>query len=136
MSLSRGVRTDLVISMTLAETFLLLVFVIWYGVVPNTRVHTADTTPPEVLIAHLQKENAELKAQVEKLQDELTDMNRRLAWWRIRFPDLKIPGSEKELEALRSELGRGKPACLPGDNVLVAVSVVEGHVSLKVLARV
>jgi hypothetical protein len=117
--------------MTLAETFLLLVFVIWYGVAPNSRTQSAETTPPEVRIKLLEDENDKLKADNKKLQDELNDINRRLEFWRTRFPDLKIPGSVKELGDLRAELGRGKPACQPDDNLLVNVSFVEGAASVR-----
>src|SRR5215831_11546287 len=111
----RTMRNDLVLSMTLAETFLFLVFVIWYGVVPSIKTpkEPAALTPSEVLIAQLRKENAELKAQLEKKQAELDDINFRLAWWRRNFPDLDIPRTPEELDRLRSALGRGKPACDP-----------------------
>ena len=133
----KGMRNDLVLSMTLAETFLFLVFIIWYGVVPSIKPVTnpPSATPPEVLIAHLQEENARLKAQLEKQQAELDDIKLRLVWWHKNFPDLDIPKSPDELERLRSALGRGKPACDPNDNVLAGITVLDGQTSLKILHK-
>src|SRR5438128_1166411 len=114
----RSNRGELIISMTLAETFLLLVFMVWYSVRPKFDPH-----PPN-RIEILQAENERLKQANEHLRLELDDINRRLAFWRQRF-DLPVPGSEEELKKVLYEAGRGKPRCQDA-NVLVNVSVING----------
>jgi hypothetical protein len=119
-------KGELVISMTLAETFLLLVFMIWYSIRPM--MPTAPPTSVEIL----QKENQDLKQRISAQEAELADIRKRLEWWRNRF-DQPVPGSEDELKKLLFEAGRGKPKC-QDDNVLLAISLTNGAGSLKVLA--
>jgi hypothetical protein len=126
MNFPTSVRTELIISMTLAETFLLLLFVIWSGAAED---HT--TTPPEMLIQQLREENEALKNDKNRLEASLSDLTKRLEFWRTHFGEL--PQSEKDLPRILQALGRGKPPCQEPDNMLVAASVVDGKVSLKVL---
>jgi cell division septum initiation protein DivIVA len=120
-----GSRGDLVISMTLAETFLLLVFMVWYSVRP--KIPAEPPTSVEVL----KKENQDLKQRIYALETELTDIQQRLEWWRKRF-DQPVPGSEEELKKLMFEAGRGKPKCQE-QNVLLDVSLINGTATAKVL---
>jgi hypothetical protein len=112
--------------MTLAETFLLLVFMLWYSIRPKL-----DTQPP-TSIEVLQAENQRLKQENERLQSDINDLNRRLAFWQKRF-DQPIPGSEEEVRTFLHEAGRGKPKC-QDQNVLIEASVIDGTTTLKVLA--
>jgi hypothetical protein len=117
---------ELIISMTLAETFLLLVFMIWYSNQP-----TKDPPAPTTIEA-LQAENQRLTKENQRIQVALDDLNRRLAFWRQRF-DQPVPGSEEELKKFLYEAGRGKPKC-QDENVIVNVSVINGITTLKVVA--
>jgi hypothetical protein len=119
-------RGELVISMTLAETFLLLVFMIWYSNQPKN-----DPLPPTTREA-LKAENQRLTKENERLQSELDDLNRRLAFWR-KYTGLPVPGSEEEFKKFLFEAGRGKPKCQE-ENVIADVSVINGTTALKALA--
>lgn len=118
-------KGELVISMTLAETFLLLVFMLWYSIRP--RVPVEPPAPAALLTA----ENEKLKLRVAALEKELADIQRRLEWWRARF-DQPVPGSEEELRKIMFEAGRGKPKC-QDDNVLVDIRLINGTTTVRVL---
>jgi hypothetical protein len=119
-------RRDLVISMTLAETFLLLVFMLWYSIRP--KVPAMPPSSIEVVTA----ENKRLKDEIAGLREKLADLDRRLEWWRTRF-NQPVPGSEQELKQILFEAGRGKPKC-QDDNTLLEVRLIDGVASVKVLA--
>jgi len=133
-------RGELVISMTLAETFLLLVFMIWYSVRPKVPVD------PPAPIEVLEKENHDLKERITRLEVELSDIHERLEIWRKVF-DLPMPGaggSAQDLSTLLPttperwkqlifEAGRGKPKC-QDDNLLVEATVVDGTAAVNILA--
>jgi hypothetical protein len=119
-------KGDLVISMTIAETFLLLVFMLWYV----TRAQL--TAKPPTQIEQLATENQRLKKDLADMHAKLADVERRLEWWRTRF-DQPVPSSEEELKKILFEAGRGKPKC-QDDNVLLDVRVINGATTFKVLA--
>ncbi len=134
---SGPIRTDLVISMTLAETFLLLVFVVWYGVTPHSRAKNDDTTPPEVQIARLQARVAVLESENAKLKSNLEKAQTALDWWRTQFPQA-IPWEGTRMgpgEVKNVICGSGRPPCQRDDNVLVTGSVVNGGVSVKIMTE-
>jgi hypothetical protein len=112
--------------MTLAETFLLLVFMLWYVNRPKLPVD------PPTPIGFLKAENKRLKEDLARMEAELADVQRRLEWWRTRF-DQPVPGSEEELKRFLFDAGRGKPKC-QDDNVLVNVSQLDGVITMTVLA--
>lgn len=120
-------KADLVISMTLAETFLLLVFLVWYATRPSL------AAKPLTSIEILQAENARLTKQLTELRAQLGDLERRLQWWRTRF-DQPVPGSEEELRRILFEAGRGKPKCQE-DNVLLEIAVINSTTRLKILTN-
>jgi hypothetical protein len=120
-------KGELIISMTLAETFLLLVFMIWYSIRP--KVPPVPPTPPEVIMA----ENERLKKENLALKSELADIHERLEWWRKHF-DQPVPGSPEELKRFLFEVGRGRPKCQE-DNVLVEVALINGTTTLRILAN-
>jgi len=119
-------RGELVISMTLAETFLLLVFMLAYSIKPKVN---HPPVRPEVIAA----ENERLKMEVAALKNELADIQRRLDFWRKKY-DQPIPGSEEELQKFLFEAGRGRPKC-QDDNVLFDISMANGISSIRVLAN-
>src|SRR5205814_5535284 len=58
--------SNLVLSMTLAEIFLLLLFVVWWGT--SLEATPAGTVPPTVEVEILKAENSRLKAAVVRLE--------------------------------------------------------------------
>ena len=121
-----GFKSDLVISMTLAETFLLLVFMLWYSIRPQL------SGDPRTAADVLRKENQQLNNKMASLQRELEDTRSRLELWQKRF-DQVVPGSDEELKKALMGGGRGKPKC-QDDNLLVEITLVNGNTSMKVLA--
>jgi hypothetical protein len=119
-------KGELVISMTLAETFLLLVFMLWYSIRPKIPI------APPTRIEVLKKENQELAAKVEKLQHDLIETRSRLELWQKRFDQI-VPGSDAELRKALLGGGRGKPKC-QDDNLLLAASSIKGTTTVRVLA--
>ena len=135
--------SELVISMTLAELFLLILFVVWYGVKPP------PPPPPPRPEAALRAEIVKLERETSRLQTDLADRERRLEYWRRTF-NRDLPGSDPEvweafLEYLDSHpekaktlvayLGRDNPPCLPEPrgNTLLYVEVIDGRTQVEVL---
>lgn len=128
MPFTKPERTDLVINMTLAEIFLLLLFVVWYG-------HTPIMGPGEIArlkeqVDRLEKENQTLKNNLRDAKDEISDLKQRLEWWRRVFPtiDTTIEGKGTP-EEVRSDAGRGFRRC-QDINVLIRASVIRGQQSM------
>ena len=127
------IRTDLIIGMTLAEVFLLILFVVWYS-------QGAGSGPDWKHIAELRQQ------QIEKLQSDLlqakhdvAELERIRNWWRSNF-GIDPPASSAEFEAVRNtpagqkfkqELARGFPKC-EDNNVLANVSMLNGVIRLDV----
>ena len=80
-------RGDLVISMTLAETFLLLVFMIWYSVRPKPNI---PPTPPCCV------ENQDLKKRIAHLVEDLDAFKERVRILRVVL-GLPEAASDEEL---------------------------------------
>src|SRR5215471_5961899 len=87
----RPINRDLVLSMTLAEVFLLLLFVAWYGV-------SAVSAGPGS-IAELQRENT-------RLNDELAHANSQLA--SVHKLELRVRFYQEILSALAVHLKKPK----------------------------
>lgn len=130
MRFSGPERTDLVINMTLAETFLLLLFVVWYG---HTRIENPDPSAHlKERIASLEKDNERLKGELKQAHDRIADLKRRLDWWRDVFPgvdEFTSPG------VARQQASRGHRKCDEQNNVLVHASVVRGQFSVEWLTE-
>ncbi len=122
--------SDLVISMTIAEVFLLLVFVVWYS---STKETSAAGTVGAVQEENkrLRNENAKLQEQNRVLTSELEESRKLLEFWRTRFGQFP-PRNEKEVAEFLQDLGRGKPKCQE-QNVLIEASVVRGEFGLQLL---
>jgi hypothetical protein len=126
--------------MTLAETFLLLLFVVWYSV-----VRSASDTSPDILKAVAE----ERQKKIELLQRQLAERDRRVAeletkisWWQKYFNsdppqslgDLVAMLRSPQGRAVLADVGRGYPGC-EDDNILVHASVARGAVSVEVLSE-
>ncbi len=112
----------MVINMTLAEIFLLLLFVVWYG-------HTPITAPGARLkeeVDRLQKENQALKNNLRDAKDEIYDLKQRLDWWRRVSPTIVSLELNTPPEVARGEMGRGFRRC-QDNNVLIRASVIRGQ---------
>ncbi len=132
-------RSDLVISMTLAETFLLLVFVVWYGEVAAGK-DTGTLPDWQKVAGQRQKEIDRLKADIEREKSARALGEAALKWWQDNFRIGPPVSAEELVEALRTpagkavlmELARGYPRC-EQDNVLVHASVLNGKVRMRVV---
>lgn len=128
MPFSKPERTDLVINMTLAEIFLLLLFVVWYG-------HTSIIGPPDELarlkeqVARLEKENQTLTNDLRDARNQISDLKERLDWWRREFPTIVDLELKTPLGVASKEAGRGFRRC-QDDNVLIHASMIRGRLSI------
>jgi hypothetical protein len=123
---SRG-RSDLVIGMTLAEVFLLLLIVGWYG----SRLESEEAgLEPRSPAAILQKEVDDARLQLRQAEAERERMERRihelqdvLTWLGQYLGASKAIRDNDSAAAAVSgyaiNLKRGKAVCQPGDNILV-----------------
>ena len=140
MDLRSTLRTDLVIAMTLAETFLLLLFVVWYSVTVAGRDNSPDIW--KALAEARQKEIDRLHDRLNEQIRKVAELEARVRWWRANF-NSDPPRSLPELiDILRSPqgkvvmtaVGRGYPPC-EKENVLTQASVVRGIVRMGPLAE-
>ncbi len=131
MKFPRMVRTELIISMTLAETFLLLLFVVWYGLAKDV-----SPKPPSLLELKVK----DLENKVHKLEGEIAedkkkdeDLETRLKFWREHY-NMDIPGTREQItifvKQYLAEQGRGHPRCQE-NNVLVQVAVIGGQTRME-----
>jgi len=132
MRFTRSERTDLVISMTLAEIFLLILFVIWYGY--STILGNPDENALlKEQLNRLQNENERFSKELRQAKDKIDDLQRRLDIWR-NLTDFENPPSSAEFEEWKKEACRSNPKC-EEDNVLVHAVVVKGKISMKLLTQ-
>jgi len=127
MPFSKPERTDLVINMTLAELFLLLLFVAWYAQPPEP----GDQVPVlQAELDHLKKENQTLANELRDAKDQISDLKWRLEWWRRIFPtiDTTLEGNITREELIK-DIGRGYRRC-QDNNVLIRASVIRGQQSI------
>jgi len=132
----RSARSDLVISMTLAEIFLLLLFVVWWGVVP----HGVEPTPEHLQIVQLRSEIESLRrdlntigAERDKFKTKAEDLERQIEWFKANY-GMPPPSSPEENRKFLLAVGRGKPPCQDDNNLLATASVVDGHEVVKIVA--
>ena len=125
MSLIKPERTDLVINMTLAEIFLLLLFAVWYS---RTSINDPDIKAHlEEKLVRIEKENQILKNDLSSVKNQISDLQKRLNWWRTIFPRVDEFTSEGNA---RSQAGRGFAECLEDDNTLIHAYVINGKISM------
>ena len=90
------IKTDLIIGMTLAEMFLLILFVVWYS-------QGAGAGPEwEKIAKQHEAEIQDLKAQLDSQKEKVLELERLREWWRKNFRT-DPPASMEEVElAFRS----------------------------------
>lgn len=92
MRISDPIKTDLIIGMTLAETFLLILFVVWYS-------QGASAGPDwKKMLEKREAEIDDLKAQLQLEREKAVELQRIREWWRKNF-NVSIPASMEELQA-------------------------------------
>jgi hypothetical protein len=107
-------KTDLVLAMTLAELFLLLLFIAWYATAPPG---AADLRS---VVQQQQEKISKLERMLKERHEKIADLEPGLEWWRQYF-NLEAPKNKDELigilmgtpqgrEIVR-EAGRGLPRC-------------------------
>jgi hypothetical protein len=137
------VKSDLVSGMTVAEIFLLLVFIVWCGAVTLSK-GSHDPDYWKTIAEQSQKKNEELKSQIELLTAEKEKRAKEVAFWQKVFGLSQPPTSLEELtSALRStpagrevlhEAGRGYPRC-EEKNLLVSAALQKGDITMQVVAN-
>src|SRR5438270_4002358 len=90
------IKTDLIIGMTLAEMFLLILFVVWYS-------QGAGAGPEwEKIAKQREAEIQDLKAELQSQKEKVLELERIREWWRKNFRT-DPPASMEEVElALRT----------------------------------
>ncbi|NLT68656.1 MAG: hypothetical protein GXX84_18835 [Acidobacteria bacterium] len=133
-SLKSLARTDLVISITLAEIFLLLLFVVWYGFSSELRFDPRARMIEQ--ISRLEKENVRLKKELKDETKKVADLERRLRFWHELFPDVpdNQDGFMLDSREVCKEACRGFGECNRGNNILIEASVIRGQMSMVLLS--
>lgn len=138
MSFLRQGRSDLVIGMTLAEVFLLLLFVVWWGAAIESEPGGVD---PTVTIANLQAQVKELNAKISSLQGEVAGLKESLREKENTIKALQImlncvdgtvDDCRRGLDGINTDARRGSPRC-EQDNVLVNVFVHAGATRVELV---
>ena len=129
MRFPRRERTDLVISMTLAEIFLLILFVIWYAHGDPGE----DCARIKEINKRLTQENSELKEEIKQAKDKIQDLEKRLETWR-NLTGFDAPPSQSDYKRWIQDAGRGNPRC-EDDNTLIHATVNNGKISMTIMIR-
>src|SRR4051812_32086173 len=87
MNLPRSIRTDLVVSMTLAELFLMLLFVVWYAFTPERDEMEAEKARLVDEVVSLRRELHDAQEKNDKARLKIEDLEGRLRWWRSVHPE-------------------------------------------------
>jgi hypothetical protein len=127
------IKTDLVIGMTLAEIFLLILFVVWY------RQGAGQGGDWQKIAEERQQQIAKLNSQLEEQNTQIAELRKIRDFWEENF-GVSPPASEPELSAallnskgqrFRQDMARGFPRC-EDDNLLAEVSVQHGATEVRV----
>lgn len=142
MRRSPSQRNDLVIGMTLAEVFLLLLIVGWYGSRLESEGAGVTSGPPKPAIEEELKEKtkalkeanreiADQKMRIGKLEEVLDWIGRTIGYPKpIRDTGSAEDALKAHEDRVKASARRGKPACLPNRNTLVEVTVDGDTVAL------
>jgi hypothetical protein len=132
------IKTELVIGMTLAETFLLILFVVWYAQAKKGAVGQPNW---QTIAEQREKEANLLRAELARQKQVIQELEKALEYWRTNW-GVSPPSSTEELraalggsagKALLQELRRGLPRC-EENNVLVAITLRRGAVEMLPMA--
>jgi hypothetical protein len=134
MKLYSPIRTDLVIGMTLAELFLLILFVVWYSHGPGAGKDWKH------IAAEQQHEIEMLSSQLASDQARIAKLETIENFWRRNFgvsPPTTVQQVTDTLkstqgESIRIELLRGYPRCDQDDNTLVEAALQNGQTELRI----
>jgi hypothetical protein len=124
-------RDNLVMSMTLAELFLLLLFVVW----SSSHLPAKDEKNRPVAVAELQKRIRDLQQTVDQLHKENEDLRLDNDLLKRKFgidPGVSGPGLPKAADDALLTARRGQPKCAE-DNVLSDVVMADGVPRLTLL---
>ncbi|SRR6266404_139085 len=126
------IKADLIIGMTLAEMFLLILFVVWYS------QGAGAGSEWERIAKERQAKVDELQKKVQLQQSKVEELERIRDWWRRNF-GVDPPASIAELETalrtpqgqqVRQDMARGAPRC-DQNNVLIEVSIQHGTAQVR-----
>jgi hypothetical protein len=129
--MSRDSNRANVVAMTIAEVFLLLMFVVWLGSVTDGSGNAGDISREM-----LEQENRDLKAQAATLNLQVKRLNDTVEALRIMLGAptgslLDLTNAfKRQLEAAK----RGRPKCVD-DNVLVDVTIRDGDVTVALKSQ-
>lgn len=141
MSRHGSQRNDLIIGMTLAEVFLLLLIVGWYGSrLESEAAGGTPGTPAEVLQKKLNEANEALKREEQEhqqLESKVQELERTLDWLGEHLqsssrPIRDIPSATAAVASYTAGLKRGKPIC-ETVNVLIQVVADEDKQTVMIL---
>jgi hypothetical protein len=136
-------RNDLIIGMTLAEIFLLLLIVGWYGSrLESEAAGGTPGTPAEVLQKKLNEANEALRLEDEehkRLENDIHNLEETLKWLgehldpSHHYPPIRdVPSATAAIDAYTAGLKRGKPIC-EAVNVLIQVVADDDKQTLTIL---
>lgn len=129
-------RTDLLIGITLAELFLLVLFIVWYtqgaGMGGNW----------QKLAEERRLKLIEREAKIAQLEASLKRSEELRRWWQQNY-GIDPPANANELQdfltgpaaaILRADIGRGYRRCSE-QNLIIAAKVVDGNISVEVVGK-
>jgi plasmid stabilization system protein ParE len=129
-------RSDLVIGMTLAEVFLLLLIVGWYG----SRLESEErggssglpATVPRSELEDAQRRLTEAESRLADAKRKYEQLERILDWIAktagLPRPIHSVKDAQEAVDRIRDEAKRGRPACRIDNNILVDVEADAGRV--------
>lgn len=131
----RRTRSDLVVGMTLAEVFLLLLIVGWYG----SRLESeekgaaagASATVPKSQLDECQANLLAAEKRLQAMQVQYDQLDRILDWIAqtagLPRPIRSVEDAKAAVGMIKDEAKRGRPACSP-NNILLDVTADGGAV--------
>jgi len=121
--------------MTLAEIFLLMLFVIWLGY-SNEIDEQRDYAALKERVIKLEKQNEELQKLNRKANKKIADLEKRIEYLRKQWKDLtgfdSPPTKDILLKWAKEVANRGKPKCQE-ENVLIKAEVLNGRKTITVV---